>query len=155
MSIFLLSLLTVIIVFIAMEGVAWLTHKYIMHGLLWFLHRDHHNPLHKAGFFERNDFFFLIFAIPGMVLLFLGSYRSSHELLSAGIGITLYGACYFFVHDIFIHQRFKALRNTQHWYFKAIRRAHKLHHKHLGKEDGECFGMLWVPFKYFIEARRK
>jgi beta-carotene 3-hydroxylase len=19
----------------------------------------------------------------------------------------------------------------------------------LGKEEGECFGMLWVPFKYF------
>jgi hypothetical protein len=26
----------------------------------------------------------------------------------------------------------------------------KVHHKHLGKEeDGECFGMLFVPFKYF------
>ena len=26
---------------------------------------------------------------------------------------------------------------------------HKIHHKHLGKKDGECFGMLVVPFKYF------
>jgi beta-carotene 3-hydroxylase len=24
-----------------------------------------------------------------------------------------------------------------------------VHHKHLGKKDGECFGMLFVPFKYF------
>jgi beta-carotene 3-hydroxylase len=24
-----------------------------------------------------------------------------------------------------------------------------MHHKHLGKDDGECFGMLFVPFKYF------
>jgi beta-carotene 3-hydroxylase len=24
-----------------------------------------------------------------------------------------------------------------------------MHHKHLGREDGECFGMLWVPLKYF------
>jgi beta-carotene 3-hydroxylase len=24
-----------------------------------------------------------------------------------------------------------------------------MHHKHLGKEEGECFGMLWVPFKYY------
>lgn len=152
---FLLLVGVIMVSFVAMEGVAWLTHKYIMHGLLWFLHRDHHNPSIKSGFFERNDFFFLIFAIPGILLLFLGSFNASFILLGAGIGITLYGACYFFVHDIFIHQRFKALRNTQHWYFKAIRRAHKLHHKHLGKEDGECFGMLWVPFKYFIEARRK
>lgn len=28
--------------FIAMEGVTWLTHRYIMHGLLWYLHKDHH-----------------------------------------------------------------------------------------------------------------
>ena len=55
----------------------------------------------------------------------------------------------FFVHDIFIHQRFKFLRNTNNNYFRAIRRAHKMHHKHLSKEHGECFGMLWVPFKYF------
>jgi beta-carotene 3-hydroxylase len=24
-----------------------------------------------------------------------------------------------------------------------------MHHKHLGKQDGECFGMLWVPMKYY------
>lgn len=151
----LLSAAIIIISFIAMEGVAWLAHKFIMHGLLWSLHRDHHDPQHKHGFFELNDFFFLIFGIPGICLLLLGTYGGSLYCLSAGIGITLYGACYFFVHDIFIHQRFKVLRNTQHWYFKAIRRAHKMHHKHLGKEHGECFGMLWVPFKYFMEARRK
>jgi beta-carotene 3-hydroxylase len=27
-----------------------------------------------------------------------------------------------------------------------------MHHKHLGKEEGECFGMLFVPLKYFKEA---
>lgn len=151
----LLYVLVTIVTFIGMEGVAWLAHKYIMHGLFWSLHRDHHNPLHKEGFFERNDFFFLIFAIPGIICLFLGSFSHSPVLLSVGIGITLYGGCYFFVHDIFIHQRFKFLRNSNHWYFKAIRRAHKMHHKHLGKEDGECFGMLWVPYKYFLEAMRK
>jgi beta-carotene 3-hydroxylase len=36
----------------------------------------------------------------------------------------------------------------------AIRKAHKVHHKHLGKEDGECFGMLVVPFKYYKEAKK-
>ena len=25
-----------------MEFVAWATHKYLMHGLLWKLHQDHH-----------------------------------------------------------------------------------------------------------------
>lgn len=36
--------------FLAMEGVAWFTHKYIMHGLLWTLHKDHHKKESK-GFF--------------------------------------------------------------------------------------------------------
>ena len=71
-----------------------------------------------------------------------------------GLGITLYGMAYFFVHDIFIHQRMKLLRRSDNVYFRAIRKAHKVHHKHLGKEDGECFGMLIVPRKYVAEAKR-
>jgi len=53
------------------------------------------------------------------------------------------------VHDIFIHQRIPFLRDTQNPYLLAIRRAHKQHHKHIGKGEGECFGFLWVPVKYF------
>jgi beta-carotene 3-hydroxylase len=34
----------------------------------------------------------------------------------------------------------------------ALRKAHKVHHKHLGKEKGECFGMLVVPMKFYREA---
>ncbi len=71
-----------------------------------------------------------------------------------GTGITLYGATYFLVHDILIHQRFKAFRNFDSVYLRAIRRAHKMHHKHLTKHDGESFGMLWVPIKYFKEAMK-
>ena len=134
--------------FISMEGVAWFTHKYIMHGLLWVLHKDHHKKESK-GFFEHNDYFFLIFAMPGIAGLFFGMQQGYNALFWIGLGITLYGFAYFTVHDIFIHQRFKWLRNTDNWYFRAIRRAHKMHHKHIGKEDGECFGMLWVPMMYF------
>ena len=73
-----------------------------------------------------------------------------------GLGISLYGMAYFFVHDVFIHQRIAFLRSSNNTYLKAIRRAHKAHHKHLGKEDGECFGMLWVPLKYFrMYSRRR
>ncbi|MFN4199488.1 MAG: beta-carotene hydroxylase, partial [Flavobacterium sp.] len=66
-----------------------------------------------------------------------------------GFGIMAYGFAYFMVHDVFIHQRIKWFRNANNRYARAIRRAHKMHHKHTGKEDGECFGMLWVPWKYF------
>jgi beta-carotene 3-hydroxylase len=141
-----------LLAFFAMEGIAWITHKYLMHGLLWILHRDHHTK-ESDSFFEKNDYFFLIFAIPGIICLALGSFVPSlNTLFYIGLGITIYGFAYFTVHDIFIHQRFKLFRKTDNFYLRAIRRAHKMHHKHLGKEHGECFGMLFVPMKYFIEA---
>ena len=150
----LIKILVTLAAFIGMEGMAWFTHKYIMHGLLWRLHKDHHKK-ESSGFFEHNDYFFLIFAIPGMTALFFGMRSNYSFLFWIGLGITLYGITYFLIHDIFIHQRFKLFRNTDNAYFKAIRRAHKVHHKHLGKEEGECFGMLWVPFKYFRSMKTK
>lgn len=127
-------------------------HKYVMHGFLWMLHKDHH--VHEPGFFERNDTFFLIFAVPSSLLMFFGGQAGFNTWFYVGLGILLYGIAYFLVHDVFIHQRFKWLRRSDRPYFKAIRKAHKVHHKHLSKEDGECFGMLWVPFKYYREARK-
>lgn len=147
------NVLIVLAAFIGMEMVAWLAHKYIMHGFLWYLHKDHHKK-EDEGFLEHNDFFFIIFAIPGIASLFIGLQNDFNFFFWIGLGITLYGMAYFFVHDIFIHQRFKIFRNSDHAYFQAIRRAHKMHHKHLQKEQGECFGMLWVPIKYFKNARK-
>ena len=37
-----LGVLVILITFFFMEFVAWATHKYIMHGFLWSLHKDHH-----------------------------------------------------------------------------------------------------------------
>lgn len=153
MKLILINALVLLVSFCSMEGVAWLTHKFIMHGLLWKLHKDHHKK-ESEGFLEHNDFFFLIFALPGIAGLFFGMKNHYNLFFWIGLGITIYGFAYFFVHDIFIHQRFKLLRKADSNYFKAIRRAHKMHHKHLNKEDGECFGMLWVPFKYFRNSNR-
>jgi beta-carotene 3-hydroxylase len=69
-------------------------------------------------------------------------------------GIAAYGFAYFLVHDVYIHRRFKWLRDIDHPYFYAIRKAHKVHHKHTGKEHGECFGMLIVPPKFYKEAKK-
>lgn len=134
--------------FLLMEGATWLIHKYVMHGFLWALHKDHHDHS-NTGHLEKNDYFFVIFAIPAIVLIFTGIWAGYDPRFYIGIGITCYGAAYFLVHDLFIHQRFRFLRNTRNPYFLAIRRAHKQHHKHVGKEEGECFGFLWVPVKYF------
>ncbi|KPM31571.1 Beta-carotene hydroxylase [Croceitalea dokdonensis DOKDO 023] len=134
--------------FSIMEFMAWFTHKYVMHGFLWSLHKDHHRKDHDS-WFERNDLFFIFYAVVSMSLIMIAGNTNFWYGQPMGFGILAYGIAYFVVHDIFIHQRFKLLRNANNWYAKGVRRAHKMHHKHLGKEDGECFGMLFVPFKYF------
>ena len=96
----------------------------------------------------------MIFATPGITCLWLGLDAGFNYLFWIGLGITIYGFTYFLVHDVFIHQRFKIFRNSESIYLKAIRRAHKMHHKNLGKHGGECFGMLWVPLRYFREAQK-
>jgi beta-carotene 3-hydroxylase len=144
----LLWLLVFLTAFSGMECMAWFTHKYIMHGFLWRLHKDHHKKDHHS-WFERNDAFFLFYAIVSIVFIYLWKYEALWVGLPIGVGIFAYGATYFLVHDIFIHQRFKLFRNANNRYARGVRRAHKMHHKHLGKEHGECFGMLVVPFKYF------
>lgn len=138
--------------FCIMEFMAWFTHKYIMHGFLWYLHSDHHRKDHDS-WFERNDAFFIFYAVVSMSFIGLAVYMGFWPGWPIGLGILAYGIAYFMVHDIFIHQRFKIFRNANNWYAKGIRRAHKMHHKHLGKDDGECFGMLFVPFKYFRNNR--
>ena len=143
--------LTVIATFFFMEFMAWFTHKYIMHGIMWYFHRDHHQ--HEPGFFEKNDVFFLIFAIPSWLCIMLGMMNANYYSVAIGAGIAVYGLSYFLMHDVFIHQRFKWFRNTNNSYLLALRKAHKIHHKHLGKGDGEVFGMLIVPIKYFKESR--
>mgnify|MGYP002777091188 FL=1 len=137
--------------FFGMEFMAWFTHKYVMHGFMWHFHRDHHHKDHES-WFERNDVFFLIYATPGSMLMIFGIMAGFDVRFFIGLGITLYGFAYFLVHDVFIHQRFKWFRDTNHPYFLALRKAHKAHHKVLGKEQGVCFGMLVVPKKYYLEA---
>lgn len=138
--------------FCLMEGMAWLTHKYLMHGWLWILHEDHHKK--RDGFFEKNDAFFLIFATPSVLLFWFGV-QGYTWMLFAGLGILLYGIAYFLVHDVIIHQRFKWFSRSDNSYIRAIRWAHKMHHKHLEREDGESFGMLFVARKYWRKVKNE
>lgn len=145
-----MGVLVTLLTYILMEGITWCTHKFVMHGWMWYFHEDHHQP--RGGFFEKNDAFFLIFAVPSCLMIVFGSMAAFDWRFFVGIGILLYGVSYFLIHDVLIHQRFDWFSRTDNLYFRAIRKAHKIHHKHLDKEDGECFGMLYVPRKYFVEA---
>jgi len=142
----------VLLTFFLMEGITWLTHKYVMHGFLWYLHEDHHQP--SPGFFEKNDAFFLIFAIPSWLCIMLGLQHGVYWAAAIGFGIAMYGLGYFIVHEVIIHQRFKWFTRSNNSYVRTIRWAHKMHHKNLGKEDGESFGMLFVAKKYWDKVRR-
>jgi len=140
--------LITMLTFLLMECVTWLTHKFVMHGFMWYFHRDHHQPRYE-NWFERNDIFFVVFALPSIVLFYFGVQNELNSLFFIGLGIFFYGLAYFLVHDVLIHRRFKWFKSTKNKYLIGLRKAHKVHHKHLGKENGECFGMLFVPIKYF------
>jgi beta-carotene 3-hydroxylase len=147
-----LNFFTVIVTFFFMEFMAWSTHKYLMHGWMWYFHKDHHQ--HEEGFFEKNDIFFLIFAVPSWLCIMLGLMNFNYIVASIGVGIAVYGMFYFLMHDVFIHQRFKWFKNTKNPYLLALRKAHKIHHKNQGKEHGEVFGMLIVPSKFHKDSKR-
>lgn len=134
--------------FFCMEFVAWFAHKYVMHGFLWNLHHDHHDHSNKTAF-EKNDSFSLIFAIPSWLCMMFGVIDGWDYKFYIGTGILLYGIAYVFVHEIIIHQRIKWFTKSNNWYIRGIKRAHKIHHKHIDRFHGECFGMLFVPIKYF------
>jgi len=139
---------TLITTFMITEFTAWFNHKYIMHGPLWILHKDHHKKDHKS-WFERNDTFFLFYAVVSMLFVLSWAKLDFIYGLPIAIGIFLYGLTYFIVHDIFIHQRFKFLKKANNWYAKGVRKAHKMHHANIKKNGGESFGMLFPPLKYF------
>lgn len=143
--------ISILAAFLFMEFMAWFAHKYIMHGLLWNLHEDHHQP--TGHFFQKNDLFFLIFAIPSWLTIMLGFIYDNSISIGIGFGIAAYGLAYFLMHDILIHRRKKWFDNTNNRYFRAARKAHKAHHKNRFKEDGQCFGMLLFPMKFYKEAK--
>ncbi len=145
-------ILIILFTFFIMEGITWLTHRFVMHGFLWYLHQDHHQP--TGNKLEKNDAFFLIFAIPSWLCIMLGLQHKIYWAAAIGFGIALYGLAYFVVHEVIIHQRFKWFTRSNNTYIRTIRWAHKIHHKHLYKHQGESFGMLLVAKKYWDKIKK-
>ena len=97
-----------------MEIVAWLTHRYIMHGIFWYFHKDHHTRENK-GFFEKKRLFLfdICFARLHFHNVWFRNWNKFYSFLDWTWQLPIYGAAYFFVHDLFIHQRIKVLKNTK------------------------------------------
>jgi len=131
---------------LAMEGVAWASHKYVMHGFGWGWHRDHHEPHDR--FFERNDRFALIGAAMSIAMFAAGSPFVMGEGAWPpgtwiGLGILIYGIIYSLIHDGLVHQRwFRWVPRSG--YARRLVQAHRLHHATLGREGGVSFGFVFA-----------
>ena len=152
-------LLLIVATILAMEFVAWSSHKYIMHGFGWGWHRDHHEPHDKA--LEKNDLYGVVGAVMSISMFALGSPLvaggSAWEPATwIGVGILGYGIIYTLVHDGLVHQRyFRWVPKSG--YAKRLVQAHKLHHATIGKEGGVSFGFIFAadPAKLKAELRRQ
>ena len=144
-----LPFILVAVSFLFMEFVAWFTHKYIMHGILWSWHESHHKPHHDK--IEKNDLFSIVFSLLAVVLTIIGCvFDKVSYLIWIGVGISCYGLFYFIFHDVIVHRRLKIKFVAKSNYLKRMIRAHKMHHKKTEKENGEAFGFLWASKKYEI-----
>ncbi len=137
------GLLVAALVVAVMEVVAIVSHKWVMHGFLWSLHKSHHEP--REGMFEKNDWFGVAGAVPSIILLVWGTGWDKPMLTAIGAGITAYGAIYFGFHDVLVHRRVKHGWNPQIPYLKRMVQAHRLHHVVESKHGTVSFGFLWAP----------
>ncbi len=146
---------------LAMEGVAWSSHKYVMHGFAWGWHRDHHEP--HDGFLEKNDRFAVVGAALSIAMFAIGSplVRGASAWEPGtwiGLGVLAYGVVYTLVHDGLVHQRwFRWV--PRRGYAKRLVQAHKLHHATIGKEGGVSFGFVFArspeALKRELKAQRE
>ena len=153
----LVPVLIVIATVVAMEGVAWSSHKYVMHGFGWGWHRDHHEP--HEGMLERNDLYALVGAALSVSMFAAGS----PMIMGAdawwpgtwiGLGVLVYGMIYTLVHDGLVHQRwFRWV--PRRGYAKRLVQAHKLHHATIGKEGGVSFGFVFARDPLKLKAELK
>ena len=156
---FLAPALIVFATVLAMEWVAWASHKYIMHGFAWAWHRDHHEP--HDNLLEKNDLFAIVGAVASISMFAIGS----PMVLGSGawwpgtwigLGILFYGIIYTLVHDGLVHQRYFQWV-PKRGYAKRLVQAHKLHHATVGKEGGVSFGFVLArgPAMLKAELRRQ
>ncbi|AEG91849.1 sterol desaturase family protein [Ramlibacter tataouinensis] len=129
--------------FVVMEGLAWLSHRYVMHGWGWGWHRSHHEP--RQGWFERNDLYALVGLALSVGLFLIAGRLQWPALQAAAVGVTAYGLVYAFVHDGLVHQRWPFRYLPRNRYLRRLVQAHRLHHAMHTREGAVSFGFLVAP----------
>lgn len=140
------ALLIVILTVLVMEGVAWASHKYVMHGFGWAWHRDHHEP--HDNLLEKNDLYAIVGAAMSIAMFALGSPLVMGDAAWEpgtwiGLGILGYGIIYTLIHDGLVHQRYFRWVPRK-GYARRLVQAHKLHHATIGKDGGVSFGFVFA-----------
>lgn len=129
---------------VGMEFWARWAHKALWHASLWHMHESHHKP--REGAFELNDVFAIINAVPAIALMAYGLFHKGlfpGLCFGAGLGITVFGMAYMFVHDGLVHKRFPVGAIADVPYFRKVAAAHQLHH--MEKFDGVPYGLFLGP----------
>ncbi len=145
----LLYLFLVFLGFFFMEGISFLMHKYLQHGVLWMLHEDHHR--YTKGRVEKNDVFTLFFTILTMLLLVFGFLDGFDYKFWFGLGIFVYGMGFFLYHDMVFHRRIKIKYKPKARYIKRVINAHRTHHQKSTATSGVSFGFFLVGKKYDVK----
>ena len=133
---------------VGMEFWAEGAHKSLWHDNPWgwALHKSHHEI--RTGPFEANDIFAVINAVPAIALIVYGFFTPTEVgglCYGAGLGITLFGISYMFIHDGLVHKRFPIGGLEQVPYLRRVAVAHKLHHSE--KYDGAPWGLFLGPLE--------
>ncbi|XP_031477826.1 beta-carotene hydroxylase 2, chloroplastic-like [Nymphaea colorata] len=129
---------------VGMEFWARWAHRALWHASMWAMHESHHRP--REGPFELNDVFAIINAVPAIALLHFGFFHRGlfpGLCFGAGLGITVYGMAYMFVHDGLVHKRFPVGPIADVPYLRRVASAHQIHHA--DKFDGVPYGLFLGP----------
>ncbi len=151
--------LIVLATILAMELVAWSSHKYVMHGFGWRWHRDHHEP--HDNLLEKNDLYALVGAAISISFFAIGSplvmgAAAWWPATWIGLGVLGYGIIYTLVHDGLVHQRYFRWV-PKRGYARRLVQAHKLHHATVSRQGGVSFGFVFVrdPAALKADLRRQ
>lgn len=148
----LLNAILLLVSLVSMEGLGFLAHKYVMHGVGWFLHKSHHEP--HLWLFETNDLYLLALALIAAGVGWFGRMLWP-PLQWVGIGVAAYGAIYVVVHDGIVHRHWPFRLRPRHPYLRRLYHAHLLHHAVKGRRHSVSFGFLYAPPVSKLNAQRR
>lgn len=136
---------------IGMEVFAYFIHKYVMHSQWgWGWHESHH--IETQGIFEKNDLYAVCFSFIAAGFFIIGSLGHAW-LWMIGLGFTIYGLLYGFVHDGLVHQRWPFYIKVRGRYLKRLVQAHRLHHAIKERDGAVSFGFLYAEDVRTLKAK--